>query len=52
VVLPAPLRPMMPRPAPWGTSRLTSRSAHIVASTLPDDGWTASVPPLCRRMDP
>jgi hypothetical protein len=35
VVFPAPLRPMTPTPAPSGTSKLTSRSAQMVASMRP-----------------
>ena len=44
VVLPAPLRPMIPRPAPSGTSNDTSRRAWIVALTFPRVALCTSSP--------
>src|SRR5262249_49193953 len=49
VVLPAPLRPITPTPAPSRTSKLTSRSAQMVESTFPRVAlWTSRVLPRNR----
>src|SRR5215831_5745282 len=51
VVLPAPLRPMMPNPAPTGISSDTSRSAKMVELILPREAvWTSSVCPRRSRI--
>src|SRR5690606_39481369 len=50
VVLPAPLRPMIPRPAPCGTSNETSGSPWMVAPTRPRVALcTSSAPPRQER---